>query len=163
MVDRRIVWAPWLLAALTLASPAPAPAHPLGNFSISQYTGIQIEQDAIALRYFIDMAEIPTFQELQSREIPADPADPRVSRYLRDSADALKANLRLEIDGKRLAFDVRSAEVIFPPGAADLPPMKIALLMAAPLVSARGGAETLGYRDANFVARTGWREVIADA
>src|SRR6267142_2793989 len=99
MVDRRIVWALWLLAALTLASPAPAPAHPLGNFSISQYAGIQIEHDAIALRYFIDMAEIPTFQELQAREIPANPAEPRVARYLRDTAAALKSGLVLEVEG----------------------------------------------------------------
>jgi ABC-type nickel/cobalt efflux system permease component RcnA len=161
MVRQRIVRSLWLFAALALATPAPVPAHPLGNFSISQYTAIQIERDAIALRYFIDMAEIPTFQELQSREIPADPADPRVSRYLRDTADALKANLRLEVDGKRLALDVRSAEVIFPPGAADLPTMKIALLMAAPLASPRGGIETLWYRDDNFAARTGWKEVVA--
>lgn len=161
MVRQRIVRSLWLFAALALATPAPAPAHPLGNFSISQYTGIQIERDAIALRYFIDMAEIPTFQELQSREIPAVPADPRVSRYLRDTADALKANLRLEVDGQRLALDVRSAEVIFPPGAADLPTMKIALLIAAPLASPRGGVETLWYRDHNFAARTGWKEVVA--
>jgi hypothetical protein len=163
MVRQRIVRSLWLFAALALATPTPVPAHPLGNFSISQYSAIQIEQDAIALRYFIDMAEIPTFQELQSREIPADPADPRVSRYLRDTADALKANLRLEIDGKRVALDVRSAEVIFPPGAADLPTMKIALLMAAPLASPRGGVETLWYRDDNFAARTGWKEVVAIA
>jgi nickel/cobalt exporter len=161
MVRQRIVRSLWLFAALALATPAPAPAHPLGNFSISQYTGIQIERDAIALRYFIDMAEIPAFQELQSREMPADPADSRVSRYLRDTADALKANLRLEVDGKRLALDVRSAEVIFPPGAADLPTMKIALLVAAPLASPRGDVETLWYRDDNFAARSGWKEVVA--
>jgi ABC-type nickel/cobalt efflux system permease component RcnA len=161
MVRQRIVRSLWLFAALALATPAPASAHPLGNFSISQYTGIQIERDAIALRYFIDMAEIPTFQELQSREIPADSADPRVSRYLRDTADALKANLRLEVDGKPLALDVRWAEVIFPPGAADLPTMKIALLVAAPLASPRGGVEELQYRDDNFAARTGWKEIIA--
>ena len=161
MVDRRIVRALWLLAALTLASPAPAPAHPLGNFSISQYTGIQIEHDAIALRYFIDMAEIPTFQELQAREIPADPAEPRVARYLRDTAAALKSGLVLEVDGKQLALDVRTADVIFPPGAADLPTMKLAILMKAPLASPRGGVEELRYRDDNFSARAGWKEVIA--
>jgi ABC-type nickel/cobalt efflux system permease component RcnA len=161
MVDRRIVRAIWLFAALTLASPAPGLAHPLGNFSISQYTGIQIEPDAIALRYFIDMAEIPTFQALQAREIPADPADARVSRYLRDTAAALKVGLVLEVDGQRLALDVRSAEVIFPPGAADLPTMKMAIFMKAPLAKAHGPVEDLRYHDENFAARVGWKEVIA--
>ena len=116
MGKRRVIRALGLLAVLILASPRPAATHPLGNFSISQYGGIHIGDDAIALRYFIDMAEIPTFQELQTREIPADPAELRVSRYLRDAAESLKKGLVLEVDGQRLALDVRSAEVIFPLG-----------------------------------------------
>ena len=161
MVSQRIVRTLWLFATLALAAPAPVGAHPLGNFSISQYSGIQIERDAIALRYFIDMAEIPTFQELQSREIPADPADARVSRYLRETADGLRTGLTLEVDGKPLALIVRSAEVIFPPGAADLPTMKLAVSMTAPLARSRAVAETLRYRDGNFATRTGWKEVVA--
>src|SRR6185295_5159033 len=109
-----------------------------------------------ALRYFIDMAEIPTFQELQTREIPADPADPRTSRYLRATAETLKKGLVLEVDGQRPALDVQSAEVIFPPGAGDLPTMKIAILFRASLASSRGGVEDLRYRDENFAARAGW-------
>src|SRR5512138_861924 len=97
----RIVRAFWLLSALALVSAAPVEAHPLGNFSISQYTAIQIGEGAVALRYFIDMAEIPTFQELQAREIPADPTDARVALYLRETAVALAKGLVLEVDGRR--------------------------------------------------------------
>src|SRR5215510_9838280 len=161
MGNPRIVRALWLIAALALVSAAPVEAHPLGNFSISQYTAIQIGEDAVALRYFIDMAEIPTFQELQAREIPADPADARVVRYLRETAGALTKGLVLELDGRRLTLDVKSADVIFPPGAADLPTMKLAVLMTAPLEKPRGTAEDLRYRDENFAARAGWKEVIA--
>src|SRR5215470_1548179 len=160
MGTQRIVRALGLLTALILAIPAPGRAHPLGNFSISQYSGIQIEPDAIAVRYFVDMAEIPTFQELQARDMPADPADGRVSRYLRETADALKAGLVVEIDGRRLALAVRSAEVIFPPGAADLPTMKMAILMKAPLANSHGAVEDLHYRDENFAARVEWKEIV---
>src|SRR5678815_5394801 len=125
MNNRRVIRVLGLLAVLILANPQPGAAHPLGNFSISQYAGIHIGDDAITLRYFIDMAEIPTFQELQTREIPA---DPRTARYLRATAERLKKGLVLEVDGQRPALDVRSAEVIFPPGAGDLPTMKIAIL-----------------------------------
>ena len=161
MGTQRIVRALGLLTALILAIPAPGQAHPLGNFSISQYSGIQIEPDAIAVRYLVDMAEIPTFQELQARDMPADPADGRVSRYLRETADALKAGLVLEIDGRRLALAVRSAAVIFPPGAADLPTMKMAILMKAPLANSHGAVQDLRYRDENFAARVGWKEIVA--
>src|SRR5262245_870273 len=162
MGNRRVIVALGLLVALVLASPQPGPAHPLGNFSISQYAGIHIAGDAIALRYFIDMAEIPTFQELQAREIAADPADPRVARYRRDTAEALKKGLVLEVNGQRLALEVRSAEMIFPLGAGDLPTMKIAILFRAALAgSRRDGVEDLSYRDENFATRAGWKEVIA--
>jgi ABC-type nickel/cobalt efflux system permease component RcnA len=164
MGNRRVLRAIGLLVALILARPQPGAAHPLGNFSISQYAGIQIGDDAVALRYFIDMAEIPAFQELQAREIPADPADPRTSRYLRDTVEALKQGLLLEVDGQRLALDVQSAEVIFPPGAGELPTMKIAILFRGRLVAAsRGGVQQLRYRDENYAARAGWKEVIAVA
>ena len=159
---RRVIRVVGLLAVLILTGPRPGPAHPLGNFSVSQYAGIHIGDDAVALRYFVDMAEIPTFQELQTREIPADPAEPRVARYLRDTAESLKHGLVLEVDGRRLALEVRSAAVIFPPGVGDLPTMKIAILYRAPLVESRHGAVAdLRYRDENFAARAGWKEVIA--
>ena len=161
MGNPRIVRALWLFAALALESAAPVEAHPLGNFSISQYTALQIDEDAVALRYFIDMAEIPTFQELQTREIPADPTDARVAPYLRETAGALAKGLVLEVDGRRLPLDVKSADVIFPPGAADLPTMKLAMLMTAPLEKSRGAVQDLRYRDENFAARAGWKEVIA--
>src|SRR4030095_6029780 len=128
MDNRRVIRVLGLFAALIVANPQPGSAHPLGNFSISQYTGIHIGDDAIALRYFIDMAEIPTFQELQTREIPADPAEPRVARYLRDTAETRKRARALEVDGHRRALDVRSAEVMFPPGVGELPTMKMAIL-----------------------------------
>src|SRR5262245_58792240 len=159
---RRLLQAFGLFVALILASPVPGSAHPLGNFSISQYAGVHIGDASIALRYFVDMAEIPTFQELQTREMPADPADPRVSRYLRYTVAALKQGLVLEVYGRRLALDLQSVEVIFPPGAGDLPTMKIALLFRASLAESRhGGVEELRYRDENFSARAGWKEVIA--
>ncbi len=159
---RRVIWVVGLLAVLILTGPRQGAAHPLGNFSVSQSAGIHIGDDAITLRYFVDMAEIPTFQELQAREIPADPAEPRVARYLRDTAESLKHGLVLEVDGRRLALEVRSAAVIFPLGVGDLPTMKIAILYRAPLVESRRGAVAdLRYRDENFAARAGWKEVIA--
>jgi ABC-type nickel/cobalt efflux system permease component RcnA len=162
MNHRRVLLALGLLAALTLMGPRQGSAHPLGNFSISQYTAIQVGREAVALRYFVDMAEIPTFQELQVREIPPDPANPRVERYLRGAAEALGKGLTLEVDGTRRALEVRSAEVIFPSGVGDLPTMKLAILFRAPLGAARDGAvEDLRYRDDNFAGRAGWKEVIA--
>ncbi len=52
-------------AAFFLALAANVAAHPLGNFSISQYSALQIGEQDVEVRYLVDMAEIPTFQEIQ--------------------------------------------------------------------------------------------------
>src|SRR5262245_46784180 len=163
MGNRRVLVTLGILAVLSLATPGHGTAHPLGNFSISRYTGIAVDRNVIALRYFVDMAEIPTFQELQAHGIPSDPAEPRVSRYVRDTAETLKQGLELEVGGRRLSLEVRSAEVIFPEGAGGLPTMKLAILYRAALGNSPGGHEDLRYRDDNFASRAGWKEVIAVA
>src|SRR5262245_64682955 len=104
MGNRRVLVTLGLLAVLSLGAPGGATAHPLGNFSINRYTGIEVGRNVIALRYFVDMAEIPTFQELQAQGIPSDPSEPRVSRYVRDTAEVLKQGLELEVGGRHLAL-----------------------------------------------------------
>ena len=44
-------------------------AHPMGNFSVNHYSRITVDNDGIQIRYFIDLAEIPTYQELQEANI----------------------------------------------------------------------------------------------
>ena len=163
MGNRRVLVALGLLVVLGLVTPGHGTAHPLGNFSISRYTGIEVGRNAVTLRYFVDMAEIPTFQELQTHGITSDPAEPRVARYVRDTAETLKQGLGLEVGGRRMALEVRSAEVIFPEGAGGLPTMKLAILYRAFMGNAPAGPEHLSYRDDNFAARAGWKEVIAVA
>ena len=48
-----------------------ASAHPMGNFSVNHYSKIDVQGDRIIVRYFIDLAEIPTYQELQQGNIVA--------------------------------------------------------------------------------------------
>src|SRR2546426_1665192 len=51
------------LAVLLGAAGAAAP--PLGNFSINHYAALEIAPPVVYVRYIIDLAEIPTFQEIQ--------------------------------------------------------------------------------------------------
>ena len=61
-----------LIAGLMVFAPRAAFAHPMGNFSISHFAGLRIEAGAVDLRYILDMAEIPTFQEMQATGIVPD-------------------------------------------------------------------------------------------
>ncbi len=153
-----------LVISASLAAPRPTRAHPMGNFSISHYAGIEIEWDLIELRYLIDMAEIPTFQEIQQTGIVPKPGDPGLSDYLVRKAEELKAGLRLEVDGRPLVLQVVSQDMMFPPGAGGLPTMKLGFVYRAKISQLSSGrARRLFYRDANFPDRAGWKEIVAAA
>src|SRR5262245_36826341 len=55
-----------------LAAALPALSHPLGNFSIDHYSRFRVTPQELRLRYVIDMAEIPTFQELLDIDLNRD-------------------------------------------------------------------------------------------
>src|SRR3989441_3967148 len=149
---------------LLLLVPQPGSAHPMGNFSISHYAGIRIERGFVELRYLIDMAEIPTFQEIQQTGIVPRIGDNSLAGYLEREAEALKAGLALDVNGRPLFLEVVSREVIFPPGAGGLATMKFGFLYRARLDGLKAAElNELHYRDRNFPDRVGWKEVIAVA
>jgi ABC-type nickel/cobalt efflux system permease component RcnA len=136
-------------------------AHPLGNFSINHYTAIRIEPDALMLRYVVDMAEIPTFQELQDTRIVAQEEDPGLPAYLARRVEMLRAGLILELNGERLPIETEGSDVMFPPGAGSLPTLRLAARFRAHLSGTSAAAYELYYRDTNFPGRLGWKEIIA--
>ena len=156
------------LAALVvvgaLVTPYLGSAHPLGNFSISHYTAIHLESDAVVLRYIIDMAEIPTFQEIQEMQIVPQVGHASLPAYLAQRVDGLRSGLILELNGQRLPLSLEGNEVMFPPGAGDLPTLKLKMRLRAALDHAAvATAHELRYRDTNFPGRAGWKEIIATA
>src|SRR5580704_9685771 len=79
-------------------------AHPMGNFSISHYSGITISRGFLEVRYWIDMAEIPTFQEMQQNGIEARRDDPHQPAYLSSQAAAFAQGLHVTLNGSALAL-----------------------------------------------------------
>src|SRR6185369_12880330 len=94
-----------------------ASGHPMGNFSVNHYSNITVENDRISIRYFIDLAEIPAFQELQQANISANGIDPNsreVLSYLDARALELGHGLILEVDGNAVPLRLVSSGVLFP-------------------------------------------------
>ena len=113
-----------LLLICVLVFPSIVTAHPMGNFSVSHYSGLRIKRDAVELRYIIDMAEIPTFQEIQETGIVPKVGDASLEGYLSRKADLLGQGLILEVNGRRLQLHGGSKEIIFPAGAGGLEPLQ---------------------------------------
>ncbi len=150
-------------SGLLFLAPKLGLAHPMGNFSISHYAGIRIDRTFVELRYILDMAEIPTFQEMQQTGIKPQMNDPDLDAYLARKAEELRQGLVLELDGQPVVPQVVSRRVIFPPGAGGLPTMKLGFLFRAMLSDVNVAVvHQLHYRDGNFPERAGWKEVVAE-
>ena len=150
-----------LLAVSLLLGPRSL-AHPMGNFSVNHYSKISLESDGIKISYIIDLAEIPTYQELQQGNVTADVADPAVARFVGRRGAELGRGLSLLVDGKRLPLRLMSSQVIFPPGAGGLPTMKMGFVYRAAYPSEHTSGN-LQYADDNFPGHAGWKEIVAVA
>jgi len=152
-----------LISGSPFARPTVASAHPLGNFTINRYSRIEPGVDQIQLRYVLDLAEIPTFQEMPRVDLDR---DGRVSvsentTYLVKKAEELGRGLRLTVNGEAIQLDPVAHKLSFPPGQGGLSTMRLSLLLSGQLEGATGPApQRLYYRDDNYSQRLGWKEII---
>jgi ABC-type nickel/cobalt efflux system permease component RcnA len=137
---------------------SPAAAHPLGNFTINRFTELRFDEDGARIHYVIDMAEIPTFQELEG--IGAEPTGAALGAYARSQGERLGSQLRLAADGDKVALRLRSATARLSDGQGGLDVMRVDLFYSAQLPF---GETVVTYSDGNFDGRLGWREVVAGA
>ena len=145
--------------ALDVAQPAPAAAHPLGNFTINLYSRIELYSDAIRVRYVVDMAEIPAFREIGVIDLDGDGelSAAERARYLDARVPEILDGLTLEVDGVATRLAVRTRALSFPEGQGRLSTLRIDLTLEAVPAS---GLHLVTFADANYEARIGWREVI---
>ena len=136
-----------------LAGPAAAQAHPLGNFTVNRYSGVELSGNRVYVKYVLDMAEIPAFQERQKI------TDERV--YESDLSRRIGRGLDLRLDGRPLALKPLDHALAFPPGAAGLRTLRFEAVYTSPVVAA--GQARLELRDTNFAGRIGWKEVVLTA
>ena len=149
-----------LVVAFCLLCSATGFAHPMGNFSVNHYAKISLDRDGVRVTYIIDLAEIPTFQELQEGNVTADVADPAVKRFVAGRGLELARGLTVLVDGKRVNLHMLSSQVLFPPGAGGLPTMKMGFVYQA---AAGRTAGELQYADNNYPGHAGWKEIVVAA
>ena len=134
------------VAAGSLALPALASAHPLGNFTVNRFSRIEASGPRLYVRYVLDMAEIPTFQ---AGRIDTHAYASRIAR-----------NAQLVVDGQPAALVPVRTALAHPLGAGGLHTTRLEVILAGPVLH---GRVSVAYHDNNYADRIGWKEIVVGA
>jgi len=153
-----------LIVSCLVASAGYLRAHPLGNFTINHFSRIEVGDRQIRLRYVIDMAEIPTFQELQTIDTDGDQiaSEAELKVYAERMAPVYVQGLVITIDGQRVPLQVVSQNVSVQNKGTGLETLRIECDLLAKSTSAIS-VRRLRYEDNVYSERIGWREIVATA
>jgi ABC-type nickel/cobalt efflux system permease component RcnA len=143
-----------------------AVAHPLGNFTVNSFARLRVEADGVRVRYVIDMAEIPTFQESQAMDENHDGSvsNDEAARYLERLAPRLIEGVVVTSDGERVPLRLTAKAISLPKGAGGLTTLRIECDFERVVSEGNevGGAHRLRFEDTNYRERIGWREVVVE-
>jgi nickel/cobalt transporter (NicO) family protein len=129
-------------------------AHPMGNFSVSHYSRLQLERDGVTLAYVLDLAEIPTFELFADWGVtPSDAAT--LNRKAEDQARQWIRNLNISVGGTSATAALKSVKATISDGAGGMPVLRVAME-----ADVSAGPGELIYEDRNYSNRTGWKEIV---
>ena len=138
-------FSPW---ASRWFAPAAASAHPLGNFSVNHLARVSVSADRVDVRYILDEAEIPTFQQ---RDVPD-------ATLLARKRAEVERRLVLTVDGRRVALrPAGRATITHPQGQGGLRTTRVEL----PLTARVDDPRRVELRDDTFAGRVGWKAIVA--
>ena len=155
-----------LLLTLLIASafrPQPTSAHPLGNFTVNQYSRIEATTDGLRLVYVLDMAEIPAFQEIQSIDADGngDLSAVESETYLATKLPEIARALHLSVDGTELLLATDQREITFPEGQAGLKLLRLrAVFVSTMPVVTTASSLNITYQNDYDANRLGWKEIV---
>lgn len=149
---------------LSLALPTIAFAHPLGNFTINQYVGLNISREIIHMDYVVDMAEIPAFQEIAAFDSNGNgqPDSSEYAGYPADKCASLLPALNLVLNNRPLTFTLTSSSVEFPAGVGGLLTVRLTCAFQTSVELTQGNS-SLSFSNDAFPDRIGWNEIVVHA
>ena len=144
---------------VSLLLPIAAFAHPLGNFTINHYAGLNVSREMVTIDFVLDMAEIPAFQEIASFDANGNgqPDAAETSPYHAAKCESLRSDLDLRVNNQAATLALSSSSIEFPPGAGGLPTLRLTCTFNAALT---GETTNISFTDNAYAERLGWREIV---
>ncbi|WP_432250704.1 nickel transporter [Streptomyces sanyensis] len=146
-------------AALALLPVQTAQAHPLGNFTVSQYDGLVVSPGRLGVDHVEDLAEIPAAQERARIDTDGDDrlTDSELTAWARIRCEAAARGARLVVAGDRATVTAGAARAREQAGQAGLTTLRVSCTLTAPIP--RTEEVRLSYRPARAATAAGWREI----
>src|SRR5579885_3476347 len=149
-----------LSACLFLLAPGAAFAHPMGNFSVSHYTRLEVSGKGVEVTYVLDLAEVPAYKllrgwKLQGENPKARPAQSALEAKAAEQAREWAKDLEFQSAGQRVEPRFVRAEIKLTDGADGLASARIASTFEL-----EGVKSPLTFEDRNFPDRAGWKEIV---
>ncbi len=151
------------LTILMVVSIIQTVAHPLGNFTFNHFIRVETGADRVKLRYVVDLAEVPAFQEAQKADTDQNGAlsETELQVYLDSVAPGYVAGLKLTADGQPVELKLEDKHIAQSPGAAGLMTLRMVFDLTGSWANSNGSAGSrLKLENTNLVERAGWREIV---
>jgi nickel/cobalt transporter (NicO) family protein len=153
----------YIFIAILFLAAVSAQAHPLGNFSVNQYSRLEVEKSRIKIRQALDLAEIPTFQE--TAVIDADKngalSEQELASYAERITPQILANLFLTINDEPLTPRADSRpEARLREGEGGLSTLQIKWDFVADLPNPNAAVNRIRFENKNYAERLGWSEIV---
>ena len=134
-----------------------AAAHPMGNFSVSHYTRLQVAASGVEITYVLDLAEVPAFELLKQWKL--DPSSPQSALDARaaDQARGWLGGLVFQSGGTAVAPQLRHASIRISDAAGGLFTARIESILHL------DASRDLQFEDRNYPDRPGWKEIVIQA
>jgi nickel/cobalt transporter (NicO) family protein len=154
-----------ILALAPVASRADTVASLLGNFTINQYGGLKLADDALAIRYTVVFGQLPALRELHAADANGDGVTSQEERdsYVAHLAPSLADGLKVLVDGVRIPLKATRWTTSLPTEQGGFS-LRLDVDFSGPLPrSDASGKHTLVFSNQNYPGRFGWQEIVVEA
>ncbi len=158
--SRRRAFSILLLAMLIIGGLGQSAAHPLGNFTFNHFIRVETGTDRAKLRYVVDLAEVPSFQEAQKADTDQNGSlsESELAVYLESVKQGYVNGLKLAADGKPVELKLVEKHISQTPGAAGLMTLRMVFDLTGEWIA--NGTSRIALENTNLAERAGWREIV---
>ena len=150
-----------LVAFLILSLAALVTAHPLGNFTINQFSKLEVEKSEIKVFQVLDLAEIPTFQATDEIDTDKDGSltPDELNNYANKITPNYAANLLVLVNDRPILLHSKVNSIGLQPGAGNLSTLRIEWFLTGELPDS-GSINRVQFENKNNAERIGWNEIV---